>query len=513
MEYLEKKGKQLSIITSFVYLGMVVICGLGLWLNGIEKMPGIYVLNVGIEMFAMLTGYMLFISCITDVQKSGADLKWFIYLLNVTIYWAFTDAGSWLLDGIPELRVLNIIDNTVLFLCTPFSAYCFWKYLSGQVVLNRKFETRIDNLLRYIIIVAIVLRVVNLFNGMYFSVDAAGVYQRGPLYPVSMLSSILVLVAVSAMAIAERKQLQIYQIVAAVLYIIAPFATAILTVFIYGLSVGSSVVMLILLLMYCVLNISQGKEKAIADRDLSVASAIQKNILPKVFPYLPERKEFDVYATMTPAKEVGGDFYDFFMIDDDHIAIVIADVSGKGMPAALFMMVARTLIKNQTQGSSFNKDPKDILAQVNNQLCEGNDLDLFVTAWLGIVTLSTGHMQYASAGHEYPAFSKKGNGFVIIKEKNSPPLATMEGLKFHGGEMELEKGDMVYIYTDGVTEATDSENQLFGMDRMIDALNHDVNASVEEIDANVRNAIEAFVKDAPQFDDITMLTFRYNGIE
>lgn len=513
MDYLDKKGKQLSIITSFVYLGMVVLCGVGLWLRGLDNLPRMYVLNVGIEMFAIMTGYMLFISCITDVQKSGTDLKWFIYLLNVTIWWAFTDACSWIIDGVPELRILDIIDNTILFLCTTFSAYCFWRYLAGLLVLNKELEMRIDKLLTWVVKIAIVLRVVNLFTGMYFTVDAAGVYQRGPLYPISMISSVLPVIAVAAIAIKERKQLQTYQVVAAVLYIIAPIATTILTGLVYGLSVGSSVIMLILLLMYCVLNISQGKEKAIADRDLLVASAIQKNVLPKIFPYLPERQEFDIYATMTPAKEVGGDFYDFFMIDDDHIAIVIADVSGKGMPAALFMMVARTLIKNQTQGAAFDKDPKEILAQVNNQLCEGNDLELFVTAWLGIITLSTGHLEYASAGHEYPAFSKGGRDFFIMKEKNSPPLATMEGLKFRGGDIDLQKGDVIYVYTDGVTEATNAENELFGLDRMLDALNTDVSASVEAIDTNVRSAIDDFVEEAHQFDDITMLTFRYNGTE
>lgn len=513
MEYLDKKGKQLSIITSFVYLGMIAICAFGIWKHGVENLPGIYVLNVSIEIFAIITGYILFICCITDVQKSGVDLKWFIYMLNISMWWAFTDAGAWLLDGVESLRVLNIIDNTVLFLCTPFSAYCFWKYLTGQIVLNKKFEARLDKLLGWIVVIAILLRVVNLFNGMYFSVDEAGVYQRGPLYPVSMLSSLLAIIAVASVAIVERKQLQTYQVVAAVLYVGAPFLTAILTVSIYGLSIGSSVIMLILLLMYCVLNITQGKERAIADRDLAVASAIQKNVLPKIFPFLPERKEFDIYATMTPAKEVGGDFYDFFMIDDDHIAIVIADVSGKGMPAALFMMVARTLIKNQTQGAVSNKDPKEILAHVNDQLCEGNDMELFVTAWLGIITLSTGHLEYASAGHEYPAFSKDGKDFFIMKEKNSPPLATMEGLKFRGGEMELQAGDVIYVYTDGVTEATDNSNELFGIDRMLEALNINVSADVKDIDTNVREAIEAFVKDAPQFDDITMLTFRYNGAE
>ena len=513
MDFLDKKAKQLCIITSFVYLTMVAVVGAGLWLKGTENMPGVYVLNIGIEMFAMLTGYMLFVSCITDVQKSGADLKWFIYMLNVAIYWCFTDACSWLLDGVADLRVLNIIDNTVLFICAPLSAFCFWKYLTGQIVMNKPFEKILDKLIGYVVLIAIALRVVNVFTGMFFTVDAGGVYIRGPLYPVTMLSSVFTLIAVAAVAVAERKQLQPYQIVAAILYIAAPFAAAVLTVMLYGLSLASSIIVLILLLMYCVLNITQGKERAIADRDLALASGIQKNILPKIFPYLPERKEFDIYATMTPAKEVGGDFYDFFMIDDDHIALVIADVSGKGMPAALFMMVSRTLLKNQTQGASFDKDPKEILAQVNDQLCEGNDLDLFVTAWIGIITLSTGHLVYASAGHEYPAISKDGKNFELVESKNSPPLAAMEGMRFHGSETELKKGDTLYIYTDGVTEATNSGNVLFGTDRMLDALNKDVTADVEQIDTNVRSAIDLFVKEAPQFDDITMLTFRYNGTD
>lgn len=508
-----RNDRLLVMITTFVYLAMIATCIGGLVHRGPDNLPSIYVMNVSIEIFAILVGYILFISCIIDVQKSGADLQWFIYMLNVAIWWAFTDACSWLLDGLPQMRVLDIVDNTILFFCTPLSAYCFWKYLTSQVMMTRPFESRLNKLVEYSLLAAFILRIVNLFTGIYFTVDAAGVYQRGPLYPLSMVSCLITLFAVAAVAIAERKQLHTYQIVAAVLYIAAPFAAAVITVLAYGLSVISSVIMLVLLLMYCVLNVTQGVEKAIADRDLAVASNIQKNILPKIFPYLPERKEFDLYATMTPAKEVGGDFYDFFMIDDDHIAIVIADVSGKGMPAALFMMVARTLIKNQSQGASFSKDPKDVLAEVNNQLCEGNEMGLFVTAWLGIITLSTGKLEYASAGHEYPAFSSGGGDFFVMKEKNSPPLATMEGMRFRGGEVEMKKDDVIYVYTDGVTEATDAEGELFGMDRMIDALNIDPKADLRQIDTNVRDAIDDFVKDAPQFDDITMLTFRYNGTE
>ena len=513
MQYISNRQRWVMIITSVIYLAMALVCALALKQRGFENMPQTYVMNVGIEIFSILVGYVLFISCTIDVQKSGANLKWFIYMINTVIWWAFTDAGSWLLDGVAEMRGLNFIDNTILFFCTLLSTYCFWKYLTEVLVMSHPFEKVLDKMVTCVLLVASVLRIVNIFTGFYFTIDANGVYQRGPLYIVSMLSSLLTLAAVMIVLIVERKQLQTYQIVAAALYIAAPFAGAVITATTYGLSVISSILMLVLLLMYCVLNVTQGREKALADRDLAMAASIQKNILPKIFPYLPEREEFDLYATMTPAKEVGGDFYDFFMIDDDHIAIVIADVSGKGMPAALFMMVARTLIKNQTQGASYSKDPRDILAEVNNQLCEGNEMELFVTAWLGIVTLSTGHLDYASAGHEYPAVSTGGHDFFILREKNSPPLATMEGLRFRGGSIELKKGDTIYVYTDGVTEATEAGGELFGMDRMLDALNIDIHADLKQIDTNVRSAIDDFVMDAPQFDDITMLTFRYNGVE
>ena len=513
MENITKKGKFMVILTGIIYLSMVFICAQALWQRGAENIPAIYVFNVGLDLFGMLAGYMLFVSCIIDVQKSGADLKWFIYMINAAIWWLFTDAGAWLIDGIPELRTLNIIDNTLLFFCAPISAFVYWKYITGMIPMNRPFEKTLDKVIEYGLIIPVIMRIVNLFTGMYFTVDENGIYQRGNLYLLCLVYVLFVLASVTSVIIAERKHLQTYRIVAASLYILAPFASMILNISVYGISVNAAVTMLVTLLMYCVLNVSQGREKAAADRDLAVASSIQTNILPKTFPYLPERKEFDLYATMTPAKEVGGDFYDFFMIDDDHIAIVIADVSGKGMPAALFMMVARTIIKNQTQAASTIKDPKLILADVNNQLCDGNKMELFVTAWLGIITLSTGHMEYASAGHEYPAISIKGRDFFILKERNSPPLATLEGLSFRGGDLDLNKGDTVFIYTDGVAEATNSEGELFGNDRMLDALNADTHAELRQIDTNVRDAINTFVGDAPQFDDITMLCFRYNGTE
>ena len=252
-------------------------------------------------------------------------------------------------------------------------------------------------------------------------------------------------------------------------------------------------------------------EKERIGAELNVATQIQADMLPRIFPPFPDRNEFDLFASMNPAKEVGGDFYDYFLIDEDHLGVVMADVSGKGVPAALFMVIAKTLIKNRAlMGDKVG--PGEILSYANDQLCEGNDAELFVTVWLGIMTISTGHVQFASAGHEYPVFYRNEKGFVIEKDKHGPPVATMEGLHFRENETVLQKGEMLFLYTDGVTEATSAATELFGEDRMVESLNKFSGEQVEDIVKDMRGDIDAFVGEAPQFDDITMLCLKYNGL-
>ena len=242
--------------------------------------------------------------------------------------------------------------------------------------------------------------------------------------------------------------------------------------------------------------------------ELSLAARIQENMLPNVFPAFPERPEFDIYAVMDPAKEVGGDFYDFFMIDNDHIGLVMADVSGKGIPAALFMMVSRVLIKSRVQNG---ETPGQALANVNDQLCESNEAQLFVTVWLAVLEISTGKCIAANAGHEHPALRRAGGAYELVVYRHSPAVATMEGINFREHEFELHPGDSLFVYTDGVTEATNAEKELFGNDRLLEALNRDPDAKPEKILSNVRDGIDAFVRDAEQFDDITMLCLKYLG--
>ena len=273
--------------------------------------------------------------------------------------------------------------------------------------------------------------------------------------------------------------------------------------------------------MICALIAERGRQAIYAQKEetekterlateLDLASNIQTNVLPNIFPVFPERKEFTLHASMTPAKEVGGDFYDFFFVDDDHIALVMADVSGKGIPAALFMMVARTLIKNR---SMMGGTPSEILHDVNDQLCEGNVAELFVTVWLCIFEISTGRGIAANAGHEHPVLRKNGDEYALVVYKHSPAVAAIEGMRFRDHEFEMKPGDSLFVYTDGVAEATNSSNELFGTDRMLDALNRDPDAMPEQVLKNVIDGVNEFVRGAEQFDDLTMLALKYFGPE
>ena len=249
-------------------------------------------------------------------------------------------------------------------------------------------------------------------------------------------------------------------------------------------------------------------EKERFQAELDMASRIQVSQLPRLFPPFPERKEFNLYASMTPAKEVGGDFYDFFMIDNDHIGFVMADVSGKGVPAALLMMVSRVLIKSGLQNG---RGPAETLENVNNQICESNDAEFFVTVWCAVLEISTGKGIAANAGHEHPVLRRAGGLYELQVYKHSMPVGTIDGISFRQHTFQMSPGDSFFVYTDGVAEATNVQKELYGSERMLAALNREPDALPERVLRNVTQDINSFVEGAEQFDDITMLCFQYLG--
>ncbi len=248
------------------------------------------------------------------------------------------------------------------------------------------------------------------------------------------------------------------------------------------------------------------EEKQRIGAELDVATRIQASMLPCIFPAFPEREEFEVYATMTPAKEVGGDFYDFFMVDEENLAIVVADVSGKGVPAALFMVIGKTLIKDHTVSG---KNLGDVFTEVNTLLCEANNGELFITAFVGVLNLKSGEFRYVNAGHEPPYVSRNGGTFALHKVSAAFVLAGMEGMRYKEGVSHLEPGDKIFLYTDGVVEAEDVCHTFFGKERLQDSLCKASDQSPEAVLAFVKHDIDVFVGNASQFDDITMLCMEY----
>ena len=249
-------------------------------------------------------------------------------------------------------------------------------------------------------------------------------------------------------------------------------------------------------------------EKQRISTELALAARIQADMLPNTFPAFPGRPEFDIYASMAPAKEVGGDFYEFFLSDDDHLCLVIADVSGKGIPAALFMMASKIILQNNAMRGY---PPADILSRTNAAVCANNREEMFITVWLGILEISTGKLTAANAGHEYPAIRRAGESFALLRDPHSFVLGGMPDMEYGQYELQLRRGDTLFLYTDGVPEATDARERMFGTDGMLAALNSSPDASPRQLLNAVRSAADDFVQEAEQFDDLTMLCVEYRG--
>ena len=253
-------------------------------------------------------------------------------------------------------------------------------------------------------------------------------------------------------------------------------------------------------------TITAEKERIITE--LNLASRIQASMLPDSFPAFPDRNEFDIYASMDPAREVGGDFYDFFLIDDDHLCLLIADVSGKGIPAALFMMASRIILANNAM---MGKSPGKILADANLAICRNNKVEMFLTVWLGILEISTGRITAVNAGHEYPILTQEDGRFFLKKDSHSFVIGGMEDIVYKEYELQLTPGSRLFVYTDGLTEANDADENMFGTDRILEALNREPGADPKKLIENVGADVDNFVKEEEQFDDLTMMCLVWNG--
>lgn len=496
-------------LASLVFIGTIAagIVLLQARLNA-GSLPMVSVVNCALDLFFMVLGYVIFGCCVVDRAKNQMNLNYYMLMLFACFFANFLDECVWIVDGNLDFVFENQLVNTLYFMGAPILAFLFWKYVTSYLNVVNKHLKKLTVAITVGLAAALIVRIANGWTGIYFYIKPDGFYERGPLYLLSNLYTFITLTLTLILAViaGKRNRLKRHQVVTLFIYALVPIAISIISVLMYGLALTSPAIMLMLLLMYCKLNVIQSRERAVTDNELKTASTIQEAMLPHVF---PDRHEFDLYASMTPAKEVGGDFYDYYMPDDDHLVITIADVSGKGIPAALFMMVTKTLFKNR--GFTDFDNCAGILESVNDQICGNNDVSMFITLWIGVLTISTGELKFANAGHEYPAIKRAGGKFELLKDHHSPPIGCMEGIPYKEQKIQLNAGDVIYIYTDGVTEATDNKQELFGESRLLEALNLPGGEKMADLDKNVRDSIIRFIAGNPQFDDITMLAMKYNG--
>ena len=420
------------------------------------------------------------------------------FLVNVLMYFTL---------GVPELRPVNFAMVMLSKLIDLVMIYNFYQYVRITLGFKGRLAETADKCIPVLLALEILVILSNLFYPVTFIVGPAGEYQTTG---ASTLEDIyLIVTSAVATILIIRSSSPRNQKVAALTFIFLPLINYALTFGEFGNASQYGMVLMSLIIMYCIIFNDKTTKLAATQTELNMATEIQASMLPSIFPAFPNREEFDLYASMDPAKEVGGDFYDFFMIDDDHLGVVCADVSGKGVPAALFMMISKTVVQNYAK---LGISAGEALTKANAALCAQNKMEMFVTTWIGILELSTGRMDCSSAGHEYPAICRDGK-FELFRDKHGLVLGGMDGAKYRDYEITLAKGDKLFVYTDGVPEATNAYNEMYGTDRMIEALNIDAGAEPKEILRIVRASVDEFVGNAEQFDDLTMVCVHYRGTE
>ena len=464
------------------------------------RMAGAPLYNAGIDLMGTAVGCLLFFGCVgrnTD-DRSAFDFGPMILVNSISF---LLNACEWYLTGLPEYVKLNLLAYILDDVCDAFLVYFFWRYVHSTLGMG---DERTNRWVRLLLVPQVLLISANFFLPILFHMDAEGSFQYTHLHWIGDLY-LLYTASVTVFWIA-RTNAPLRQKAVAVLFTIVPLLHNFVTLNKHGYATREGAILVSILLVYEMLFEERSERLTAAKKELDTAAGIQQSILPKGFQDSADPR-FTIHASMEPAREVGGDFYDCFLIDEDHFAVVIADVSDKGVPAGLYMMSAKILLKYRAnQGGT----PAEILTDVNAELCANNTSGTFVTVWLGILDLSSGKLICANAGHEYPAIRGEDRVFHIFRDPHGFVLGGMEGTKYRDYTLTLAPGDAVFVYTDGVTEANNPAGNLYGLKRLSAALNA-ASGTPEEILSFVRKDIRTFADGAEQSDDLTMLCLEFRG--
>ena len=465
-------------LISFLAIASMVM----LRLFGDRDMPPSWASSVGIESFSIMVSAIIYYCYMQDPVSAEANTALFAELLMADTLALFLDEVSWLVQGQADFAAVNTITNTLLYLDNCFIVILFWRYAAFILQIPKETEHKVNRILSVLSILIEVVLVVNFFKPLLFSVDAQGVYRREVLFPLALAPVLVVLPPLTRGFMGYNGPEKVKQV--AGLFFLLPLIGVALTCAEFGISIQYSAVLLSILLALGVIVAYRGQSITATRTELGMAVRIQESMLPSTFPAFPDRTEFDLYASMDPAREVGGDFYDFFLIDDDHLALLIADVSDKGVPAALMMMSAKILIHYRS--------------------CQGGTP-------VGILDTRDGTLTCVNAGHENPAVKRSDGAFRLFHDKHGLPLGVMGGMRYQDYTLQFNPGDSVFVYTDGVPEANNPSEELYGFQRLERTLAQLDDPTPQDVLKAVRADVDEFVGDANQFDDLTMLCMKYQG--
>ncbi len=490
---------------SFVVL-LPILLNVFLILRRPVNMESGWAFNIGVNLVGSCVCAVVYYSCLQDTAGVGERNPLFLSLLIASSSGMFLSACAWIVQGIASLAFINRLVNVLLYINNYVMVFLFWRCELFMLDVSERLSRFVNDFLQFYLLPVLILILANLFVPVLFSVDTTGVYRRTALFPLLFVLLLPVMLGIFFGIITAKSSVKDKIIVAS--FIGLPVIEFIISLIDPDISILEASMFLSVMIIYFTLINERGKKLAATQTELRMATNIQAAMLPHIFPPYPDRSEFSLYASMNPAREVGGDFYDFFLVDDDHLAVLIADVSDKGIPAALFMMSTMILINYRTrQGGT----PAEILTDINAQIARDNDSQMFVTIWMGILDVHTGMLTCTNAGHEYPAVCGADGVFRIFRDKHGLCVGAMESVRYRDYELRMDPGDKIFVYTDGVPDARDPAGESYGLERLDAALNRLTGEDPEHVLHGIRKDVDAFTKGEGQFDDLTMLCLEYKG--
>jgi len=467
-----------------------------------------FAFSIGGELCAMFVAVMMTLSILPSNKRHNGYTRVFVTLLTIGCTVCFLDIVQMLSDGLPQFILINKILCVLVFGYEVAFLYFFWLYATYALWSKGKVIRILNIVLLVAVGVFVALPFVNFFYPLYFKIpEDTGVYERVNSFWICRIFLVLVVISVVTAVLLSKEPKRTKIIIS--VFIAIPVASLGAGGFSYGFSILYTSMMISLVLIYAFIFSDREKHLYSTNKELGLATNIQQHMLPSIFPAFPEHTEFDIYASMQPARQVGGDFYDFFLIDDDHLAFLVADVSDKGVPAALFMMASKIMVQNYAME---NISPKEVLTRVNKRICSNNQSEMFVTIWLGILDLKTGILTASNAGHEKPIIKNPDGHFEMIKDVHGFVVGWDKDAVFQDYQIQLQKGSKIFVYTDGVPEASNQQGKL-GREKTVEILRNFEDDSPTEILREMQKEISKFTGNSEQFDDVTMLCLEYKGAD